>query len=52
MVGFVEIFRALLYDLTFPSWGAIAYVTAWSIAMFVVGMAVFRKFEPRLAEEL
>ncbi len=52
MVGFVQIFRALLYDLRFPSLGTVAYVTAWSVASFVVGMAVFRKFEPRLAEEL
>ena len=52
MVGFVGIFRALLYDLRFPAWGQVAYVTAWSAAMFVIGMAVFRKFEPRLAEEL
>jgi len=52
MLGFVGIFRALLYDLRFPSWGQVAYVTAWSAAMVVLGMAVFRKFEPRLAEEL
>ena len=52
MVGFVGIFRALLYDLRFPAWGQVAYVTCWTAAIFFIGMAVFRKFEPRLAEEL
>ena len=35
-----------------PAGGQVAYVTVWSVGMLVVGMAVFRKFEPRLAEEL
>jgi ABC-type polysaccharide/polyol phosphate export permease len=52
MYGFVSIFRSMLYDLQFPSWGQVAYVTVWSVGILFVGMAVFRKFEPRLAEEL
>jgi ABC-2 type transport system permease protein len=52
MVGFVETFRDLLYDLAFPSWGTVAYLVAWSIGVLIVGLAVFRHFEPRLAEEL
>jgi lipopolysaccharide transport system permease protein len=52
MVGFVGIFRSLLYDLRFPAWGQVAYVTVWTVAILFIGQAVFRKFEPRLAEEL
>ncbi len=52
MVGFVGVFRDLLYNLQFPDWKQVLYVIAWSIGILVVGMAVFRKFEPRLAEEL
>jgi ABC-type polysaccharide/polyol phosphate export permease len=52
MVSFVGIFRSLLYDLTFPKWSQVGYATIWSVAAVLLGMAVFRKFEPRLAEEL
>jgi len=52
MVGFVQVFRSMLYDLEFPDWALVAYITVWSVGIAVVGMAVFRKFEPRLAEEL
>lgn len=52
MVGFVGIFRDLLYNLQFPDWWQVLYVTGWSVGILLVGMAVFRKFEPRLAEEL
>jgi ABC-type polysaccharide/polyol phosphate export permease len=52
MLAFVQIFRSMLYDLQFPKWSQVAYVTVWSIGIVVAGMAVFRKFEPRLAEEL
>jgi ABC-type polysaccharide/polyol phosphate export permease len=52
MYGFVSIFRSMLYDLQFPSWGQVLYVTLWSFGILVVGMAIFRRFEPRLAEEL
>jgi lipopolysaccharide transport system permease protein len=52
MVGFVAVFRDLLYNLQFPDWEQLLYVVAWSVGVLVVGMAVFRRFEPRLAEEL
>jgi len=52
MVGFVDIFRDLLYNLQFPDWWQVLYVTVWSVGILFIGMAVFRKFEPRLAEEL
>ena len=45
-------YRDLLYNLQFPDWKQLLYVIAWSVGVLVVGMAVFRKFEPRLAEEL
>lgn len=52
LVGFVQAFRAALYDLTFPSWGTLGYITLWSVGMLLVGILVFRRFEGRLAEEL
>jgi ABC-type polysaccharide/polyol phosphate export permease len=52
MVGFVDIFRDLLYNLQFPDWWQVLYVGVWSVGILFVGLAVFRKFEPRLAEEL
>ena len=52
MVGFVGVFRDLLYNLQFPDWWQVLYVTLWSVGILFVGLAVFRKFEPRLAEEL
>jgi ABC-2 type transport system permease protein len=52
MVGFTEAFRDLFYNLQFPSLGTLAYITVWSIGMLVVGMAVFGRFQTRLAEEL
>ncbi|MEI7593262.1 MAG: ABC transporter permease [Actinomycetes bacterium] len=52
MLSFVQIFRSMLYDLQFPRWSQVAYVTVWSLGVVVIGMVVFRKFEARLAEEL
>jgi ABC-2 type transport system permease protein len=49
---FVDAYRDILYNLRFPTltqWGAL---TVGSLAMLVIGAAVFRRFEPRLAEEL
>jgi lipopolysaccharide transport system permease protein len=34
------------------SWGDFAYLLAWAVAAFVVGLWVFRKYEARLPEEL
>jgi ABC-type polysaccharide/polyol phosphate export permease len=52
MVGFVEAFRSVLYDLRFPQWGTLAYITVWAFGILVAGIFVFRRFEGRLAEEL
>ena len=52
MVGFVESFRAVLYDRHWPPLSMVGYATVWSLAMLWVGIVVFRRFEPRLAEEL
>ncbi|HET9058667.1 MAG TPA: ABC transporter permease [Acidimicrobiales bacterium] len=34
------------------SWGDYAYLAAWAIGIFVIGMWIFRKYEARLPEEL
>lgn len=52
MVGFVEAYRDLLYDLRVPAVGDIAYLLAVSVAALGVGLVVFNRLEPKLAEEL
>lgn len=52
MTAFVEAYRDLLYDLRFPAVGDVCVIVAWSAAALVGGIALFRKLEPRLAEEL
>jgi ABC-2 type transport system permease protein len=52
MVRFVGIFRDLLYDLRLPSAGDSLYVLAAAVVSLFVGQLVFRRLEPRLAEEL
>ncbi len=52
MVGFVESYRRVLYDLRWPAFGDLAYITVASVGMLLVGALLFRRFEPRLAEEL
>ena len=49
---FIEAFRAVLYDLRFPSWSTIVYLLAWTVGSLLVGWWVFGKLEPRLAEEV
>ena len=52
MVHFISAFRDCFYNLRFPSlsaWAVMVGVTALSL---VVGTLTFRKFTPRLAEEL
>src|SRR3954447_2868452 len=49
---FVEAFRAVLYDLRFPSWATMAYLMGWTIGSLLIGWWVFGKLEPRLAEEV
>jgi ABC-2 type transport system permease protein len=52
MVHFVEVYRDLLYHLRGPELGSVLYLLVVSFALFAVGYAVFRRLEPRLAEEL
>jgi ABC-type polysaccharide/polyol phosphate export permease len=52
MVGFSNSYHALMYNLRFPVWTDIVWPVAASFLMFGVGVRVFRKLEPRLAEEL
>ncbi len=52
MAAFARCYRSVLYDLRFPPLHSLLYVTVVSLVTLAAGYAVFRRFEPRLAEEL
>ena len=52
MTAFVEMYHQMLFYLQFPSWQLFVYAALVSFATLAVGLAVFKKLEPRLAEEL
>jgi ABC-type polysaccharide/polyol phosphate export permease len=52
MVRFIEAYRNVLYDLRFPSAGTLLYIVVSSVVSLAIGVWVFRRFDPRLAEEL
>ncbi|MGE3619119.1 MAG: ABC transporter permease [Acidimicrobiia bacterium] len=52
MLRFVAIYRDVLYDLRGPELGDVLAVLAATVVSLAVGLAVFRRLEPRLAEEL
>jgi ABC-type polysaccharide/polyol phosphate export permease len=52
MERFVSVFRALLYDNTFPAWGDILFCTVAAVASLAIGLAVFTRSQHRLVEEL
>jgi lipopolysaccharide transport system permease protein len=52
MVDLIEAYRRVLYDLRWPSLGGVSYFAAWAVAMLALGIFVFARAEPRLAEEL
>jgi ABC-type polysaccharide/polyol phosphate export permease len=52
MVRFVEAYRDCLYDLHFPAFGDLAYLVAVAAVTLGVGMALFNRLEPKMAEEL
>ncbi|HEX2024184.1 MAG TPA: ABC transporter permease [Acidimicrobiales bacterium] len=52
MVRFVEAYRDCLYHLKFPALGDIAYLVGAAAVALVIGGLLFRRLEPKLAEEL
>ena len=53
MVGFVECFRAVLYDRRWPPMNMLGYAALWAVVMLWIGtVPCSASFEPRLAEEL
>ena len=52
MVRFVEAYRDCLYDLRFPALLDTVYLVGVSAGMLALGVFVFSKLEPKLAEEL
>jgi lipopolysaccharide transport system permease protein len=52
MVHFIEVFRNLLYDNRFPDPVEWAICVGWAIAVFAIGVLVFRGNERNLAERL
>ena len=52
MVRFVGVYRDLLYDVRAPAAGDLLYLLAVSAVTLLVGLMVFARLEPKLAEEL
>jgi ABC-2 type transport system permease protein len=52
MVRFVSAYRACLYDLRMPGLHDVAYIVVVSAATLALGLFVFSRLEPKLAEEL
>lgn len=52
MVRFVDAYRSCLYDLRWPAFNDVAYVTVAAFAMLALGVFAFSRLEPKLAEEL
>ena len=52
MVRFVEAYRDCLYDLRFPALLDTAYLLGVSAATLALGVYIFTRMEPKLAEEL
>src|SRR6266508_3194481 len=52
LVRFVEAYRSVLYDLRFPSFYNVAYVSVWAVAVLALGLFVFHRLDRRLAEEV
>jgi ABC-type polysaccharide/polyol phosphate export permease len=52
MTDFVEVFHQMLFRLTWPDWTEFSYAIVSSVVVVAFGLFVFKKLEPRLAEEL
>lgn len=52
MVRFVNAYRSCLYDMRMPAWQDLAFVAVSAAVMLTLGLFVFTRLEPKLAEEL
>src|SRR6266496_5583858 len=52
LVRFIDAYRAVLYDLRFPAFSDVVYVTIWAFALLALGLFVFHRLDRRLAEEV
>jgi ABC-type polysaccharide/polyol phosphate export permease len=52
MVRVVEAYRRVLYDGRLPDWSSLGIVVLSCLVVLAIGWAIFRRLEPRLAEEL
>lgn len=48
----INSYRAMLYDFELPRWSDAVGSVAWALLVLGVGIMVFRRFAPRLVEEL
>lgn len=52
MERFVSVFRAMLYDNTFPHWGDVLFCLIAALISLAIGFTVFTRAQHRLVEEL
>ena len=52
MTAFVEMYHSMLFYLQWPDWKLFLYAAVVSFTMLGLGMLVFKRLEPRFAEEL
>ena len=52
LLHFTQAFRSVLYDETWPSTTDMLWCTGSAAVMLFIGWKVFKRFEPRMAEEL
>ena len=51
-ISFIEPIRDMFYLGQWPEWKYVALAVGWALIALLVGNLVFRRLEPRLAEEL
>ncbi len=49
---FLTAYRRVVYDFAIPEWQLLLSLLAWSVGALVVGLLVYRRFQPRIVEEL
>jgi ABC-2 type transport system permease protein len=52
MTQYVGIMRSLVYGLELPSFGSVAYASAWSLGTVLLGWAIYSRRAPSIIEEL